>query len=136
MRTIEILLLATLCFGLVQSLVRQNAMGEWKVHIDKCPKPELNGLDLQTSMPTSIHLDLLRNGKIEDSFKGAIWESQRWISECNLTYTKKITISKEILDFQNVEIVFEGIDTYSTVYFNDQKILETQNAFVEYRVVI
>ena len=38
MRTIEALVLVVLWCGLVEGLTRQNAMGEWRVHIDKCPK--------------------------------------------------------------------------------------------------
>jgi beta-mannosidase len=30
-------------------------------------------------------------------------------------------------------LVFEGIDTYSTVKLNSKEILKTQNAFVEYK---
>ena len=93
-------------------------------------------MDLETSMPTSIHLDLLRHDKIPDAFKGSVWESQKWISECNITYTKKIKIDSDVLEHQNVELVFEGIDTYSTVFFNGHQILETKNAFVEYRAVL
>ena len=87
-------------------------------------------------MPTSLHLDFLRHDKIPDPFKESNWESLKWVSECNITYTKKITLSDQLMKSQKIELVFEGIDTYSTIYFNDQKILETQNAFVEYRAEI
>ena len=38
MRTSEILVFVILCCGLAEGLTRQNAMGEWLVHIDKCPR--------------------------------------------------------------------------------------------------
>jgi beta-mannosidase len=34
------------------------------------------------------------------------------------------------------ELVFEGIDTYSTIFFNKKELLATNNSFVEYRVTL
>jgi beta-mannosidase len=34
------------------------------------------------------------------------------------------------------ELVFEGIDTYSTILFNKKEMLGTNNSFVEYRVAL
>lgn len=39
-----------------------------------------------------------------------------------------------MLQYQVVNLVFEGIDTYSTIKLNSEEILKTENAFVEYKV--
>jgi len=79
-------------------------------------------------------MDLLAHNKIEDPFFGSNWEQQKWISQCNAFYKRNISVSEEMLKHSVVNLVFEGIDTYSTVKLNTKEILKTENAFVEYKV--
>ncbi|XP_025833417.1 beta-mannosidase-like [Agrilus planipennis] len=48
----------------------------------------------------------------------------------NVSVTLHIDV--ELLYQENVNIVFDGVDTFATVYFNDIKIGETDNMFVQY----
>ena len=41
-----------------------------------------------------------------------------------------------MMERQNIELVFKGLDTYADVYLNEKKILEANNMFREWRVVI
>jgi beta-mannosidase len=40
------------------------------------------------------------------------------------------------MEYSEINLVFEGVDTYSTIKFNEQLIEKTNNSFVEYRVNI
>lgn len=75
-----IIALLLLCLCSAQAIVHEKAMGAWSLHIDSCPKGELTGFTMMTSLPTSLHLDLMRAEKIPDTFKGSNWEGQKWIS--------------------------------------------------------
>jgi beta-mannosidase len=85
-----------------------------------------------TTLPTVLHLDLMRASKIKDPFFGNNHEEMKWISLCNVTYTKNLSFGNG--GNGSYELVFEGIDTYSTVVFNKKELLTTNNSFVEYRV--
>lgn len=80
-------------------------------------------------VPGQVHLDLLRNGAIEDPY----WEDnetkQRWIEEENWVYRTHFTVDQSVLAQENVELHFEGIDTYAEVYLNGSKILTANNMF-------
>ncbi len=67
---------------------------------------------LPATVPGSVHMDLLANGKIPAPFYRS--------NELNLQW-----IDKE--DWQYLEILFKGLDTYADVYLNDTLILTADN---------
>lgn len=81
-------------------------------------------------------MDLLAHGQIADPFLKDNHNSQRWISESNIKYTKTFTLDANILKYKNHKLVFEGIDTYGTITLNGEKILTTENAFRKYSVSV
>ncbi len=84
---------------------------------------------LAANIPGSIHLDLLANQKIEDPYYANNEIKQRWIEEKNWIYTTQFNIDKELLKNDNIHFIFEGIDTYSDIILNGNKILSTDNMF-------
>jgi beta-mannosidase len=65
-------------------------------------------------------MDLLKYNKIPDPFFGSNWEQLKWISQCNAIYTRNISVTDDMLQYQVINIVFEGIDTYSTIKINEK----------------
>ena len=80
-------------------------------------------------VPGVIHLDLMRNGIIENPFWQDNELKQRWIEDENWAYQTVLFASQELLENERVSLVFEGLDTYATVYVNDQEIISANNMF-------
>ncbi len=85
------------------------------------------------SVPGSIHLDLLGNGLIDDPFFGTNEYDLQWIGESSWANSAMFIPGPGILAKENIELVFEGLDTYARVYLNDSLILEADNMFRTWR---
>lgn len=81
-------------------------------------------------VPGCIHLDLIENGLIPDPFIGENELKVKWIEEKDWIYQKKFNIDKEFLDYPSIELFFQGLDTFTEIYLNGQKIGETDNMFI------
>ncbi|KAH7397268.1 glycoside hydrolase superfamily [Pyrenochaeta sp. MPI-SDFR-AT-0127] len=86
-------------------------------------------------LPTEVHRDLHKNGTIADPFKDLNELSVRWVGDEAWTYRTKFPAPINYKDASTITVLkFEGLDTFASVYLNDQKILETDNMFLEHRV--
>jgi beta-mannosidase len=85
-------------------------------------------------VPGDVHLDLFRNKLIPDPFYRDNESKLQWIENADWEYRTTIDAKPEILKHEKIELDFEGLDTYSEVYLNDQKILTADNMFREWRV--
>lgn len=81
------------------------------------------------TVPGVVHLDLLHNKLIEDPYFGNNELKLAWIEKENWDYRKIVNISAQQLEKQYIELVFKGLDTYSTVSINGAEILKTDNMF-------
>ncbi|HEX8734605.1 MAG TPA: glycoside hydrolase family 2 protein [Pyrinomonadaceae bacterium] len=88
------------------------------------------------TVPGSIHTDLLANKLIEDPFYRDNEKNLQWIGKTDWEYETAFQISPEMLGRRNLEIVFEGLDTYADVFLNDKPILDADNMFRTWRVNI
>ncbi|MEM5566459.1 glycoside hydrolase family 2 protein [Psychroserpens sp. AS72] len=86
------------------------------------------------TVPGNVHSDLLEHKLIEHPFIGANEDSLQWISETDWEYKTQFSVDKETLNKKHIELNFEGLDTYASVFLNDSLILETDNAFREFSV--
>ncbi len=89
---------------------------------------------LPATVPGCVHTDLLANKKIEDPYYRDNEKSQQWIGKTDWEYETSFQISTEMLKRENLEIVFEGLDTYANVFLNDKPILDADNMFRTWRV--
>ncbi len=88
------------------------------------------------SVPGVVHTDLLENKLIEDPFFRDNEKNLQWIGKTDWEYQMTFQISAEILKRENLEILFEGLDTYASVYLNEKEILNADNMFRRWRVDI
>ena len=102
----------------------------------------LNGADWQVceagtselykaSVPGDIHNDLLKAGIIEDPYYSDNSKKCSWVVEKDWKFTKTFVVNK--LE-SKTDIVFDGIDTISTIYLNGKEIAKTDNMFMQYRI--
>ena len=89
---------------------------------------------LPATVPGCVHTDLLANKKIEDPFYRDNEKNLQWIGKTDWEYETRFNVSAEMLKRRNLEIVFEGLDTYAEVFLNEKPILDADNMFRTWRV--
>jgi beta-mannosidase len=95
------------------------------------------GMDTLTWMPAAVpscvHSDLEKNNIIANPLIGINESLCQWVGEKDWVYeTLTFDVSEEILSKTIVRLKFHQVDTYATIFFNDKKILETENCFRTY----
>ncbi len=88
----------------------------------------------KATVPGVVHTDLLENKLIEDPFYRDNEKDLQWIGKTDWEYQTTFQISKEVLKRENIDLLFEGLDTYANVYLNEKEILNTDNMFRRWRV--
>src|SRR5260370_29595054 len=86
------------------------------------------------SVPGCVHTDLLNNRLIDDPFYRDNEKKLQWIGKTDWEYRTTFNVTAEMLDRTNVELVFEGLDTYASVFLNDESLISTDNMFRTWRV--
>ena len=95
---------------------------------------EYNGDWLKADVPGNNFSDLLDQNIIPDPFYGTNEDSVQWVSEREWVYRSNFKLSKDFLLKEKHEIIFHGLDTYSSVYLNDSLILNANNMFRKWNV--
>ncbi|WP_371805416.1 glycosyl hydrolase 2 galactose-binding domain-containing protein [Candidatus Lokiarchaeum ossiferum] len=98
------------------------------------------GWTIQNSSIKPIHIDVpctvlevLEERKIiSDPFYGNNEGHISWVFEEDWIFIKKFFISNEILLFEQIELIFHGLDTITTIYLNDKEVSSTKNMFRKY----
>ncbi|TDL29523.1 glycoside hydrolase family 2 protein [Rickenella mellea] len=89
-----------------------------------------------SQFPTTVHAELLKLERIPDPFIGLNEWDVQWIGEAEWSFKTTFNVESSDLSPTNADLVFEGLDTYAIVALNGNKILETNNQFVTYRVPV
>ena len=89
---------------------------------------------LPALVPGTVHTDLLANKIIDDPFYRLNEQELQWIDKLSWEYKTSFIISEEELTFQNTQLVFNGLDTYSNVYLYDRLLLVSDKMFLRYLV--
>ena len=88
------------------------------------------------TVPGNIYSDLIDNSIIEDPFIRDNEFKLQWVSDSTWIYQTRFDVSSTILNKENIDLNFEGLDTYAQVYLNDSLILSSNNAFRNYKVPV
>jgi beta-mannosidase len=81
------------------------------------------------TVPGCVHTDLLANHLIDDPFYRDNEQKQQWIGKTDWEYQTHFAVTPATLRRENIELVFQGLDTYADVYLNDTLILKADNMF-------
>lgn len=88
------------------------------------------------TVPGVVHTDLMANKVIEDPFFRLNERGVQWVDKEDWIYETVFTLTPDMREKANIDLLFKGLDTYADVYLNDQKILTTDNMFREWRIGI
>ena len=85
------------------------------------------------TVPGCVHTDLLANKLIEDPFWRDNEKRLQWIGKTDWEYTTTFDVTPDVFARENIQIVFEGLDTYADVSINGASLLSTDNMFRTWR---
>ncbi|MBK9291294.1 MAG: glycoside hydrolase family 2 protein [Bacteroidetes bacterium] len=88
-----------------------------------------DGRMIDVAVPGLVHTDLHAARLIPDPFYGFNEDSLQWIGTKEWTYTLDFEVDNSILAYTNVQLVFEGLDTYARVSLNGREVLNADNMF-------
>ncbi|KAL1739887.1 galactose-binding domain-like protein, partial [Schizophyllum fasciatum] len=89
-----------------------------------------------SEFPTTVHVELLKLKRIPDPFlKLHEWDVQ-WIGESQWAFKSNFTVSQDELSTSNVDLVFDGLDTFVKVSLNGKEILRAHNQFILHRIPV
>ncbi len=89
---------------------------------------------LEASVPGCVHTDLLANELIPDPFYRDNELKLGWIDKVPFEYKTKFKVDKSVLNHDNIELYFKGLDTYADVYVNGKLVLSADNMFREWKI--
>ncbi|MGG6311599.1 beta-mannosidase [Paenibacillus macerans] len=115
--------------------------GPWKLqHFEVGEKPPLElaapGLDdrfwIDAAVPGDVHSSLLERGIIDPPYFGHNDAKCRWIERKEWWYRTTFALDAAPGEGERIELAFEGLDTFATVYVNGHEIGSASNMFREY----
>jgi len=84
-------------------------------------------------VPGTIHTDLLKNELIDDPYFGDIEKGLKWIENEKWEYKCIFQVEDSLLKYDNICIVFDGIDTHCEVRLNDSLLFTANNMFRKWK---
>ncbi len=104
----------------------QGLNGGWNLKTDT-----LN-IDLQVDVPSVVQTDLFESCLIPHPYLGKVEHDLQWIPQRSWDYSLNFNVDENVFEKDNIDIVFDGLDTYADVWLNGEKILHSDNMFKQY----
>lgn len=86
-------------------------------------------LSLDVSLPSVIQNDLYEAGVIPHPYHGKVEQDLLWIPQREWTYRLVFDMDDLLMSKDNIELIFDGIDTYADVWLNGKHLLYADNMF-------
>jgi beta-mannosidase len=87
---------------------------------------------MKASVPGDVHSTLIDRNLIEDPFYGHNDLKCQWVEEKVWWYRNTFEFNDEISKDHRYELIFEGLDTFATVYLNGVELGSTSNMFISH----
>lgn len=91
---------------------------------------------IAAQVPGNVYQDLLAAGQIPDPFYGLNELKVQWVAEKDWLYRLEFTVEESQLLMPFMDLCFDGLDTFATVWLNGNEILRSDNMFVPHRVPV
>ena len=85
-------------------------------------------------VPGNVFNDLFSNKLIPDPFYSDNEKKVQWVENEDWEYKTYFTCDSSILKNKCIELVFDGLDTYASVFLNDSLILKVNNMFRSWKI--
>lgn len=87
-------------------------------------------------VPGTIHTDLMENNMIPDPFIGQNERDVQWVDKEDWIYQTSFDLDTNLAHQDNINLVFEGLDTYADVFLNDSLVLKADNMFRKWDIPV
>lgn len=91
---------------------------------------------LPAKVPGTVHLDLMNNKIIPDPYKDENEKKVQWVENDDWEYQTNFKISPQEIKNNNIELVFNGLDTFSEIYLNGKLLKKTDNMFRKWQIPV
>lgn len=91
---------------------------------------------LPAKVPGTVHLDLISNKIIPDPFKDENEKKVQWVENEDWNYQMAFIVSSQELKNDNIDLVFNGLDTFSEIYLNGKLLKKTDNMFRKWEIPV
>jgi len=88
---------------------------------------------IEARVPGVVHLDLMATGKIPNPFFRINEKLVSWVEDFDWVYKREFEIRDGILNKDATELVFDGLDTFASIWVNGEHVGDVQNMFVQHR---
>lgn len=126
------------CFALIflallpfQSVENKNVASTQKLYLHNSWLFSEQGKNkwMSATVPGVVHTDLLNNKIIPDPWYGTNEKKIQWVENKNWVYKTSFKLTQGQINTSEINLVFEGLDTYATIFVNGKKIGEANNMF-------
>ncbi|GMO00771.1 beta-mannosidase [Parageobacillus thermoglucosidasius] len=88
---------------------------------------------ISAKVPGDVHSILLEKNLLDDPFFGHNDWKVKWVEEKVWWYRTEFMFEKDSLEEdERLELVFEGLDTFATIYLNGVELGSTENMFISH----
>jgi beta-mannosidase len=91
---------------------------------------------METKVPGNIHQTLIESKKILDPFYANNLSTCKWVEDEEWEYSLYFDVEDKMYNKKNINLIFEGLDTYAEVKLNGKVILTANNMFMKYSIPV
>ncbi|MFP3596615.1 beta-mannosidase [Chryseobacterium sp. SIMBA_029] len=91
---------------------------------------------LSATVPGTVHMDLMDHKLIPDPFKDDNEKKVQWVENEDWEYHTTFTVTPKELENQNIDLVFNGLDTFTEIYLNGKLLRKTDNMFRKWEIPV
>ena len=88
---------------------------------------------LEATVPSSIYTCLQQAGMISIPELSPDFNDIQWVDEKNWVFRKEFDVPPSLLEKEQIEIIFDGLDTVAHIWLNEKLIGKTENMFIAHR---
>jgi len=88
----------------------------------------------KASVPGNVYSDLWEHNQIPNPMIAEHEQEVQWVAENDWEYKTTFKIDDSTYQRKYIELNFDGLDTFASVFLNDSLIIETNNAFRNYKM--
>jgi beta-mannosidase len=87
---------------------------------------------LDACVPSTVHSDLIRGGRLEEPFYRDNEFKAQWVEKKEWEYRRAFRVDESFLAHGAIVLDCRGLDTIAEIYVNGSLVARTRNMFVEY----
>jgi beta-mannosidase len=85
-------------------------------------------------VPGTIQQDLIASGEVPDPFLGENEAAIQWVGLTDWDMRRALDVGAALFERKHLDLVFEGLDTFATVFINGKQVLVADNGHRRWRV--